>query len=89
MAVLMTADVPGQTPEGYDGMLAGLGNPMREAKGFIAHMAGPDGDSWRVMEIWESVKDASDFFAKYVDPNLPPGIKPKRRFMELHSLIRA
>ena len=40
-------------------------------------------------EIWESAKDATEFFAKYVDPNLPPGVKPKRRFMELHSLIRA
>lgn len=89
MAVLMTADVPGQTTEGYDGMLAVLAEPLKQAPGFIAHMAGPDGDSWRVTEIWDSVKQASDFYAKYVDPNLPPGVKPKRTFIELHSLIRA
>lgn len=89
MAVLMMADVPGQTPEGYDGMLAVLTEPLKQAPGFIAHMAGPDGESWRVAEVWESVKEASDFYAKYVDPNLPPGVKPKRRFIELHALIRA
>lgn len=88
MAVLMTADVPGQTPEGYDGMIAVLGDPIRQAPGFIAHMAGSDGETWRIAEIWESVKEASAFYAKFVDPNLPPGIKPRRRFMELHSLIR-
>lgn len=89
MAVLMMADVPGQTPEGYDGMLAVLTAPLKQADGFIAHMAGVYGETWRVTEIWESVKDASEFYAKYVDPNLPPGVKPKRTFMELHSLIRA
>ena len=42
MAVLMTADVPRQTTEGYDGMLAVLTEPLKQAPGFIAHMAGPD-----------------------------------------------
>ena len=89
MAVLVTAEVPGQTREGYDGMLAALEGPLREAKGFIAHGAGPAGDGWSVFEVWESAEDATAFFAKYVDPNLPPGIKPKRKILELHSLIRA
>jgi hypothetical protein len=89
MAVLMTADVPGQTPEGYDGMLAALADPLKQAKGFIAHMAGADGDTWRVVEIWESTKDAADFYATFVKPNLPPGVEPKRRYVELHKLILA
>ena len=90
MAVLVTAEVPGQTQEGYDGMLAGLAEPMRQSKGFIAHGAGADGDgTWRVFEIWDSSDDAAEFFAKYIHPNLPPGIKPKRSVLELHSLLRA
>jgi hypothetical protein len=89
MPVLMTAEVSGQTTEGYEGMLAGLEGPLRQAKGFIAHGAGPDGDMWRVFEIWETGEDAANFFATYVQPNLPPGIKPKRTVLELHSLIRA
>ena len=89
MAVLITAEVPGQTQEGYDSMLAVLSPLLRQAKGFVAHGAGPAGDSWRVFEIWESQDDATQFFAKYIHPNLPEGVKPKRSFLELHSLIRA
>jgi quinol monooxygenase YgiN len=88
MAVLVTADVPGQTPEGFDTMLAALTPALRQAKGFIALGAGPDGDSWRVFEIWESQADATQFFAKYIQPNLPAGVKPKRTFRELHSFFK-
>ena len=89
MAVFMMAEVPGQTTEGYDGMLANLADPLKNARGFITHMAGADGEMWRVFEVWESAKEASAFYAKFVDPNLPPGVKPKRHFVELHSLIRS
>jgi hypothetical protein len=51
-------------------------------------MAADDGQVWRITEIWESVQDATAFYAKYVDPQLPAGVKPKRKFHELHSLIR-
>ena len=88
MAVLVTAEVPGQTTEGYEGMLAVLSPVLRQAKGFIAHGAGPSGDGWRSFEIWESQEDATQFFAKYIHPNLPDGVKPKRSILELHSLIR-
>jgi hypothetical protein len=89
VAVLVTAEVPGQTQEGYDGMLAALEPALRQAKGFIAHGAGPAGDGWRVFELWESQEDATQFFAKHIQPNLPEGIKPKRSYLELHSLVRA
>jgi heme-degrading monooxygenase HmoA len=88
MAVLVTADVQGQTEEIYDGMIAVLGDAIRQAKGFIAHFAVPSGNEWKVMELWETQDDANQFFAKHVHPNLPPGIKPKRSFQPLHSLIR-
>ena len=89
MAVLVTADVPGQTQEAYDQMLAVLGPLLRQAKGFIAHGAGPAGDLWRSFEIWESPEDATQFFARHIHPNLPAGIKPRRTMLELHSLVRA
>jgi len=44
MAVLMIAEIEGQTPEKYDAMLAQMGEPMRKAKGFISHLAGPTED---------------------------------------------
>jgi hypothetical protein len=89
MPVLMTAEVPNQTKEGYEGMLRALSPAMRQAKGFIAHGAGPIAGGWRAFEVWETREDATNFFAKYVHPNLPPGIKPQRSFLELHSLVRA
>ena len=87
MAVLVTADVPGQTLEGYDRMIAALGPALQQAKGFIAHGAGPAADGWRVFEIWETERDAAQFFADYIHPNLPAGMKPKRTILELHTLI--
>lgn len=89
MAVLVTAEVPGQTEQGYDGMLAALGMLIRQAPGFILHTAYPVGGGWRILEVWESKTQANDWYAKSVAPNLPPGIHPKRSVQELHSLVRA
>jgi hypothetical protein len=89
MPVLVTAEVPGQTQEKYDQMLSVLGPLLREAKGFIAHGAGPAGDGWRSFEIWETQEDATQFFARYIHPALPPGITPKRTLLLLHSLVQA
>lgn len=88
MAVLVLADVCGQTPEGYDGMLAALEPLLEEAPGFIAHGAGPIGSGWwKTFEVWETQADATAFFATHVHPNLPPGVKPKRTIIELHALV--
>ena len=87
MAVLVIADVEGQTPEGYNGMLAQMAEPMRRAKGFISHLAGPNGDRWRVIEVWETKEDATKWFAEVVQPNLPPGVKPRRSLHEVHALV--
>ena len=89
MAVLITAEVPGQTQEKYDQMLAVLSPLLRQSKGFIAHGAGPAPEGWRSFEIWETADDATQFFATYIHPNLPEGIKPKRALLTLHSLVQA
>ena len=89
MPVLITAEVPGQTKEGYEGMLVSLGPLLKDATGFIAHGAGPVSEGyWRSFEVWESQEEATQFFAKYIHPNLPPGVTPKRTILELHSLIK-
>jgi heme-degrading monooxygenase HmoA len=88
MAILMIAEVEGQTPEKYDAMLAQMGEPMRKAKGFISHLAGPTEDGgWRVIEVWETKEDATRWFAEAVHPHLPPGVKPRRAFHEVHALV--
>jgi hypothetical protein len=87
MAVLVIADVAGQTAEGYDGMLAVLETELKEAPGFSAHGAGPSVDGWKTFEVWESLGEATRFFAGYVRPLLPEGVRPKRTIVELDSLI--
>lgn len=72
-----------------EGMLANLAEPLRRSPGFIAVLTGPqpEGEGWRVMEIWETTQDASRWFAEFVHPNLPPGIKPKRTYHELGAIV--
>jgi hypothetical protein len=88
MTVMITGDVPGQTKEGYEGTLVGLGEALRKAPGFILHTGHAIDGGWRVIEVWESPKAASDWFAKAVRPFLPPNIKPHRVVQELHTFIR-
>jgi hypothetical protein len=86
MAVFITALVPGQTEEGYDRAMTVLAPLLAQAKGFIAHGAGMSPEGWRVFEVWESQQEATEFFAKHVHPNLPPGVTPRRTYLELHNL---
>jgi hypothetical protein len=87
MAVLITAVVPGQTEEGYDAAMRALRPFLEQAHGFIGHGAGMSPEGWRVFEIWETRQQAVEFFAKYIHPNLPPGVTPKRVYLELHNLM--
>lgn len=89
MAVLVVADVAGQTSEKYDRMIEAIEPELRRAKGFIAHGAGPLGNSWQTFEVWDTAEDATRFFAAFVHPNLPEGVKPKRTLVELHALVLA
>lgn len=88
MAVIVIAEVPGQTTQGYDGMLVTLEGALKQAPGFILHSAHPVGGGWRVVEIWETKAQANAWYAQHVAPNLPPGLHPKRTVQELHSLIQ-
>lgn len=38
MTIAITADVPGQTQDGYEGTIAVLGDAIRQAPGFLMHM---------------------------------------------------
>lgn len=88
MAILITTKVNGQTAEGYDQISVFLNQAVRQAPGFILHLAyGTDDEVWHVNEVWNSKKEADDFFAKMVAPNLPKGIVPKRTYQELHSVV--
>jgi len=87
MAVLVSSKVKGQTREGYDKVLVFVKDSLKTAPGFIMHCAFPvaEEDFWQVHEVWQSKAEADIFFAKYIAPNLPKGIYPKRSYQELHS----
>ena len=87
MAVLVTARVDGQTEAGWDQIFGKLGPVIRQAKGFIAVGGGHSNEGWRAFEIWESAEEATDFYTKYVHPNLPPTVKPQRTMLELRTLV--
>jgi hypothetical protein len=87
VAVLIIAEIKGQTQQGYDGLIVELGDLIKQAPGLILHTAHSTEDGWRVVEVWRSKTEANQWFAKYVAPNLPPGIRPKRSFYELHILL--
>ncbi|MBC7934058.1 MAG: hypothetical protein H7Y86_01685 [Rhizobacter sp.] len=89
MAILVSSKVKGQTTEGYDGVLMMVKDAVKKAPGFIMHFAFPvaEEDFWQVYEVWQSKAEADIFFAKYIAPNLPKGVYPKRTYHELHSLV--
>jgi heme-degrading monooxygenase HmoA len=88
MPILVTAQVENQTEQLYDGMLSALAPLLKRAEGFIMHSAHRSATGeWRVLEVWETKSQADQFFAKVVAPNLPPGVRPKRSVVELHSLV--
>lgn len=89
MAVLISTTVKGQTQEGYDSVLSAVRDLIKVAPGFILHCAHPTEGGWMVYEVWESKADADRWFGKYVVPNLPQGIHPKRSYQELHSVVTA
>jgi heme-degrading monooxygenase HmoA len=87
MAIMVSAEVSGQTQQGYDGMASAIGEYLSKAPGFIMHTSYPKNDGWYIVEIWNSKADADLWFAKSVVPNLPPGIRPKRTYQELHNIM--
>lgn len=89
MAVLILSKVKGQTKEGYDGILEAVKDEIKKADGFIFHGAHPSDEEWQVVEIWETRAQADKWFGKFVVPNLPKGIHPKRTYFELYSAVTA
>jgi hypothetical protein len=89
MAILMSAEVPGQTQEGYQATEDALREGITKAPGFIMHMTAPSEGGWAVFEVWDSKKEANDWFAHNVAPVLPEGVTPRRTFRELYNVITA
>ena len=87
MTILISAEVTGQTQQGYDGMLNMLSDVLKNTPGFVLHASHPTEGGWRVIEIWETQKAADQFFVRNVVPNLPKGVRHKRFVQQLHGYV--
>ena len=88
MAALMIGEVPTLTADVYDAMAAQMMPLMKGHKGFIAHTGGPSpSGGFRIVEIWETEADGTAWFEANVKPNLPPDMKPERKWFPLHNVV--
>jgi hypothetical protein len=55
----------------------------------MLHTSHPIDGGWRVIEVWQSRAEATACFAACIAPHLPPGIRPRRTFYEVHHVVRA
>ena len=92
MSVAMLIDNPNGTPESY----AALRDAMEVDGpiGGVLHLAGPSPHGgWRVIEIFDSVEDASGFLRDRFQPALASlgfsGPPPKPEFWPVESLLTA
>jgi hypothetical protein len=85
MPILMIADVHGQTREGYQRVFDALAPLYAATPGFVAHLSHPIEGGWRVLDVWRTREDCKRFFAEHVAARLPPTVRPKLEFRELHD----
>jgi hypothetical protein len=91
MAVFVEMDFEGFTTEQYDTVDTALDPKGNPPDGLIAHSARMDGDTLRILDIWES----PEAFGAFAESRLGPGIAealgddapppPEPRFTELHN----
>jgi hypothetical protein len=91
MAVFMELEFEGFTTDQYDAVDKALDPKGNPPDGLIAHSARMDGDTLRVLDIWESPEAFGAFAESRLAPTIaetlgddaPPPPQPK--FTELHN----
>ena len=90
MAVFMEMDLP-VTPDQYDAVEAAMNPQENPPDGLIAHTARLDGDTLKILDVWESPEAFGAFAESQLGPTIgetlgddaPPPPQPK--FTELHN----
>ena len=90
MAVAMLIDNPDGSQETYEKLLTELG--LEQPAGGTVHVAGPSPNGgWRVIEVWESVEEASRFLKEQFGPALKAvgftGRPPEPQFWPVHNYM--
>ena len=93
MAVGLVMQFDGVTREQYDAVMQELGLDKPDAtwpEGIVGHVAGPAGDGWCVVDIWES----QEHFDRFAQERLGPatqkvGIQPPQpQAFEVYNMHR-
>lgn len=92
MTVAMLIDNPHGTQELYERIRAEIG--LTGPAGGRAHLAGPGPNGgWRVVEVWDSIEEASAFLKDRFVPALRAagvtGEPPQPEFWPVHNLMTA
>jgi hypothetical protein len=95
LAVIMELEFAGLTTDQYDAIDSALDIGSNPPDGFIAHSARMDGDTLRILDIWES----EQAFENFVDSRLGPTIgdtlgddapaPPAPQYKQLHNAYHA
>jgi hypothetical protein len=90
MAVFMELEIP-ITPDDYDAVDAALDNRGNPPDGLIAHSARFDGETLKVLDIWESPEAFQAFAESRLGPTIGETLgddgpaAPEPTFTELHN----
>jgi hypothetical protein len=86
MTYAVTMDVPGLAAEQYDAVHRALLERARGTvlDGLLLHLAWPDGDGMRVVEVWRSQEDSDRYGRELLGPVIgevfgeqaPPQVEP-------------
>jgi hypothetical protein len=97
MAIAYVQDLPNATQELYDAIVRELGGDAIAPAGLIVHAAGPHGDGWRIIDIWESQEALETFDRELLGPArervfaamniVPAGPAPTSDIMQIHHLL--
>jgi hypothetical protein len=92
MPVVMLVDNPDGSQELYEALRAEMN--FHGPLGGTVHVAGPGpSGGWRVIEVWESVEEASQFVKERFLPALEAvgftGRPPKPEFWPVHACLTA
>ncbi len=90
MTVAMLIDNPNGSQELYEKLRSEIG--LTQPAGGKAHIAGPGPDGgWRVIEVWDSIEEASAFLRDRFAPALRAagvtGEPPQPQFWPVHNLM--
>jgi hypothetical protein len=92
MPVLMVLELPGTTTDQYDQINEALGIQSDEdvPDGLIEHVAGSDGDTITIVDVWESEEALGDFLENRLQPAAEkvglPGDSPPR-ILPVHNRL--